>query len=230
MNRISTTLLAFALATASTTAIAQSATQTKSVAEGAELARMFCDSCHAVGPNQPAAVTLKPPPPSFSDIANGPNASAKAVRRFIMATHWDERTFPMTMPNPLLLDEEADKVAAYILSLRNASLPPPPRPPAHPTAKAQQIDVGEELALRRCSLCHVVSSDRRFRPELEQPTPSFAQIANSPGTTEKSLRRFITMTHWDDKTIPMTMPEQMLEADETTDVVSYILSLRKPGS
>jgi len=230
MTRVSAALLAIALATWSTTAIAQGATQTKLVREGGDLAQTLCAGCHSVAPNQPAEVLLKPPPRSFSDIANDPATSAKALHRFISTTHWDERTYPMTMPNPLLMDEENNEVTAYILSLRNPSALPSPRPAIHPTARGQHIDAGEELALGRCSLCHVVSSDKRYRPSLDQKTPSFEQIANDPATTPKSLHRFITTTHWDDKSIPMTMPEQMLDADEAADVVSYILSLRKPGS
>jgi hypothetical protein len=41
------------------------------------------------------------------------------------------------------------------------------------------------------------------------------------------LRKFITTTHWDERTIPITMPDPMLAGDQIPDVISYILSLRK---
>lgn len=86
---------------------------------------------------------------------------------------------------------------------------------------------GEQLARNQCSACHVVASDQELPPLRQLPTPSFFDIANRPGTTQKSLERFIGTTHWDMKTVPMTMPDQMLTKDEKTAVARYILSLRK---
>ena len=45
--------------------------------------------------------------------------------------------------------------------------------------------------------------------------------------TAASLQRFIAGTHWDEKRIPMTMPDMMLTSDQRRDVVRYILSLRR---
>jgi len=221
--------LALIIAVWSTVTLAQHAAQTKDVRAGQELAETICANCHSVAPNEPATHVLSPQPPSFSAIADDPSATPKTLRRFISTTHWDEQTFPMTMPDPMLLDEEYDEVAAYILSLRS------PEAAAAAAARARlavsptspRVETGEELALRQCSLCHVVSADPRYRPSLRQATPSFEAIANQPGTTAKSLRKFITTTHWDDKTIPMTMPDQALLGSEPEDVVAYILSLRK---
>jgi hypothetical protein len=53
-------------------------------------------------------------------------------------------------------------------------------------------------------------------------------IANDSNTKAASLRRFIETAHWDKKTVPMTMPEQALEADDTAGIIRYIMSLRKP--
>ncbi|MFI4868249.1 MAG: c-type cytochrome [Steroidobacterales bacterium] len=86
---------------------------------------------------------------------------------------------------------------------------------------------GEQLARQQCSACHVVASDQDLPPLRQLPTPSFYQIANRPKTSEKSLEQFIGTTHWDMKTVPMSMPDQMLTKDEKVAVSRYILSLRK---
>jgi mono/diheme cytochrome c family protein len=89
------------------------------------------------------------------------------------------------------------------------------------------VAAGRQLALNVCSACHVVADKQEFEPLLNQKTPSFQQIANDPKTTPQSLKHFITSTHWDEKTLPMTMPHQMLMGGQTDDVVAYIVSLRK---
>ena len=86
---------------------------------------------------------------------------------------------------------------------------------------------GHELALHVCSVCHAAAADQPFAPRLEQRTPSFSDIANRPNMSASYLHRFITTTHWDEHTLPMTMPDPMLNEDQIADVTSYILSLRK---
>lgn len=98
----------------------------------------------------------------------------------------------------------------------NAGEPVPDRVLAH----------GEHLARMQCSACHVVASNQEIPPLRQLPTPSFQEIANRPDTTQQSLQHFIAVTHWDNKTVPMTMPDQLLSKDETVAVVRYILSLR----
>ena len=95
-------------------------------------------------------------------------------------------------------------------------------------ALAQGSDVaqGHQVALYVCSTCHVAASDQPFPPLLEQKTPSFVEIANRPGVTAASLERFIASTHWDQKTIPMSMPDVMLTAEQRRQVARYILSLK----
>ena len=94
------------------------------------------------------------------------------------------------------------------------------------SAHAGSVSRGEQLAKLICSACHVVASDQEFQPLLRQPAPPFAEIANRPGTNEKSLRHFITTTHWDERTVPMTMPNPELTDEQTVAVSRYILSLR----
>lgn len=210
------------LAAGALQAMAQSPTKAD-VRAGEALALGICSTCHVVAPNQTTPPAFKEATKSFQDIANDPATTAAKVRRFITTTHWDYQSVPMTMPDPNLLDDEADQVSAYILSLRSGP-PPSPAPPAKLTRTDRQVDKGEYVALKFCSYCHVVSSDARYRPTLLQKTPSFQELANDPKTTAASLRRFISTTHWDDKTIPMTMPNQSLDPDETTGVIRYILS------
>jgi cytochrome c1 len=78
-----------------------------------------------------------------------------------------------------------------------------------------------------CAACHVVASNQKLPPLRQAPTPSFEEIANRSNATEKSLQRFIASTHWDNKTIPMTMSDQLPTKEETRAVVRYILSLRR---
>jgi mono/diheme cytochrome c family protein len=195
------------------------------VRAGKELALQVCAYCHVVGADQPVPPTLSQPTPSFQDVANRPATNARSLRRFITTTHWDARTSPMTMPNPMLMDEDVNQVVAYILSLRTVG---PPAPAPRVSAHQQKVDAGEYLALQLCSYCHVVSADRRYRPELLTPGPSFADIAARAGSSPKSLQRFIRSTHWDAKTLPMTMPSQSLSDEQTDEVAAYILSQR-PG-
>jgi mono/diheme cytochrome c family protein len=85
---------------------------------------------------------------------------------------------------------------------------------------------GEHLARIVCSACHVVASDQEFPPLLNKPAPSFADIAERPGTSVQSLQRFILSTHWDMKSLPMTMPSQLLDNNDTRAVARYILTLK----
>jgi mono/diheme cytochrome c family protein len=94
-------------------------------------------------------------------------------------------------------------------------------------ALAASVAAGRQTALNVCSACHVVADKQEFEPLLIQKTPSFQEVADRPSTTAASLRRFITKTHWDEKSVPMTMPQQMLLDQQRDDVIAYILSLRK---
>lgn len=86
---------------------------------------------------------------------------------------------------------------------------------------------GKQIARQRCSACHVVAGAQEFPPLLHSQEPGFAEIANRPSTTNKSIQKFITTTHWDGKTIPMTMPDPMLTPEQVMAVSRYIMSLRK---
>ncbi len=91
----------------------------------------------------------------------------------------------------------------------------------------RETDAGRRIAGLVCAPCHVVARDQEFGPLLNQPTPSFEDIANRPGTTAQSLRRFLTDIHWNAREIPMKMPDPMLAEYQRAAVIAYILSLRR---
>jgi mono/diheme cytochrome c family protein len=86
---------------------------------------------------------------------------------------------------------------------------------------------GKQLARIACSDCHVVARDSESPPLQYDPAPRFDDIANRPGTSEKSLQKFITTTHWDGETLPMTMPKPELTKQQIVALSRYIMSLRK---
>jgi len=100
----------------------------------------------------------------------------------------------------------------------SVAAPPPTRP--------NLVRRGRQVAELVCGACHLVIKDQEFPPFLKVHTPSFYEIATQPGINPGTLRRFITTTHWDEKSIPMTMPNQELTPEELSAVVAYILSLR----
>lgn len=97
-----------------------------------------------------------------------------------------------------------------------------------PAAEAadQQVEHGRELALKVCAACHVVAPSQELSPLLNPPAPAFAEIAKRAEVTRASLRHFVATTHWDEKTLPLTMPNPSLTDSQIADVAAYILSLR----
>ena len=84
---------------------------------------------------------------------------------------------------------------------------------------------GHDFALLVCAACHVVAVDQKAPPILRTPGPSFDAIADRPGTTERSLRAFLTTTHAKIAN-PAGMPNEQLVGYQIDEVVTYILSLR----
>jgi len=95
--------------------------QGSAVTRGGDLARLVCSDCHVVASDQDFPPVLQPPAPSFLDIANRPGTTATSLRQFILTTHWSMKSARVTMPNPKMRPEDAAVLAAYIMSLRNAS-------------------------------------------------------------------------------------------------------------
>jgi mono/diheme cytochrome c family protein len=90
------------------------------VARGEGIARNVCSACHlATSDQQPRRLPAEAP--SFTEIANRPDSSFKSLSTFIATTHWDMKSLPPTMPNPMLTDSQVSDVSRYILSLRTAA-------------------------------------------------------------------------------------------------------------
>lgn len=78
---------------------------------------------------------------------------------------------------------------------------------------------GRIIAERWCASCHVVSP-RPVGPVGDGATP-FQTIADRTATTALSLRAFLASPHGQ-------MPDLNLTRAEMDDLISYILSLRRP--
>ena len=94
------------------------------------------------------------------------------------------------------------------------------------SARAETVDgpgnihAGRELAQASCSGCHIVAPGRGT---LHPPgfAPDFADLANLPSTTGTSLYAFLRSPH-------PTMPNLILSDRKASDVIAYILSLKRP--
>jgi mono/diheme cytochrome c family protein len=95
-----------------------------------------------------------------------------------------------------------------------------------PHANRAVLARGEHLSRIICAQCHVVADDQRVPLTLREPTPSFREIANRPGTTRESLRYFVTHTHGDLRETPLKMPYPDLTREQVNAVIDYIMSLR----
>ena len=90
-------------------------------------------------------------------------------------------------------------------------------------AQAWAQDVGHSaagLALARqiCSECHDIEKTPVRAPN--PVAPGFETIANVPGMTGAALSAAMHRSH-------VTMPNVILNADELSNIVAYILSLRR---
>ena len=74
---------------------------------------------------------------------------------------------------------------------------------------------GRRFANYWCAGCHSVEPKTAGSFAAE-----FAEIANVPSTTELSLKVFLRSSH-------KSMPNFILQPEETDDIVAYILSLRR---
>jgi cytochrome c2 len=85
---------------------------------------------------------------------------------------------------------------------------------------------GRTFAIEACTGCHIVAPDQPFKPihAGDVHTPDFRDIANKPGVTADSLTHYLDTL----PTIPKDsrMANADLTAEQTRDVVAYILSLR----
>lgn len=76
---------------------------------GQELAAIWCRSCHLPGENRPASFMVAP---SLKEIAQRSGLDARRIAQLLMAPH-------PAMPDRGLSRDEADDIAAYLLSLQH---------------------------------------------------------------------------------------------------------------
>lgn len=89
------------------------------------------------------------------------------------------------------------------------------------------IAAGQRIALDVCAACHTLATGQPAEPILRPPAVALSSIANRPGTTLDSLRRYIARLH-PATAKPRQMPDPELTDDQVTDVAAFILTLRKP--
>jgi mono/diheme cytochrome c family protein len=90
-----------------------------------------------------------------------------------------------------------------------------------------EVLAGYRIARDICSACHVVHPSQAQAPVTSQPGPPFQEVANRSGMTRESIKKFLVSTGIDAETRLVTMPNQGLSDETTTEVASYIMSLRK---
>jgi mono/diheme cytochrome c family protein len=91
---------------------------------------------------------------------------------------------------------------------------------AGPSAMAQDApNAGLAIARQLCSECHDV--ERTPQPRSPNPAaPPFVTIASVPGMTGMALSAALQSPH-------RSMPNVMLDANQLSGIVAYILSLRR---
>ena len=84
-------------------------------------------------------------------------------------------------------------------------------------ADKEVVAAGHMLAEQWCAECHIVTADQ---PRARSASaPSFFAIADNPSVTEGGLRAFLATPH-------QTMPNIVLDRQQTDEIIAYILSLR----
>jgi mono/diheme cytochrome c family protein len=89
------------------------------------------------------------------------------------------------------------------------------------TAAAEQPGgsrAGLAYARAHCAECHAVEASDDFSPELG--APQFANVANTPGMTERALAVWLQTSH-------PTMPNLIIAPDDRDNVIAYIMSLKR---
>ena len=76
---------------------------------------------------------------------------------------------------------------------------------------------GSGLARSDCAGCHAVGRGPAASPN--PMAPRFSSVADTPGMTDRALRVWLQTSH-------PTMPNYILNRDDTDDIVAYILSLK----
>jgi cytochrome c len=85
-------------------------------------------------------------------------------------------------------------------------------------APSDSAAAGHRLAEAWCKTCHAIETTTSGG--AASGAPDFAAIANQPSTTALSLKVFLQSNH-------PTMPNLVLTPDQSDDLVSYVLSLKR---
>ncbi len=83
---------------------------------------------------------------------------------------------------------------------------------------AGDIQKGRQLARGVCAECHAVG--RQNLRSRNPRSPTFAAVAATPGMSEAALNVILHTSH-------RSMPNIILDAEQTADITAYILSLKK---
>ena len=90
------------------------------VAAGRDIALEICANCHVVAEDQKSAPLLKPPAPSFAEIAARPATNEASLRDFLGKPHGEARR-SSKMPAFTLGEFQIAPLVVYIESLRPPS-------------------------------------------------------------------------------------------------------------
>ena len=80
--------------------------------------------------------------------------------------------------------------------------------------------IGHDLALRLCTVCHNVDTERRTTT-IFADVPTFTAIANRPGQSAEAIAGAIVLPH-------PPMPHVQLTRTEIANLSVYIMSLKRP--
>ena len=78
------------------------------------------------------------------------------------------------------------------------------------------LQKGRALARDVCAACHAID---KGRPSPKVDAPTFEAIASSPGMSGRALAVALRRPH-------RTMPNLVIEGEELTNIITYILSLK----
>ena len=98
---------------------------------------------------------------------------------------------------------------------------------AQTSSNDNAVRAGHTIAVTTCISCHVVSPNQSIKPVLGPGIPSFAEIANRPGTTIESLTAAMKVARWHDPGMTATLlPMSHISDQGRAQVAAYIISLR----
>ena len=84
--------------------------------------------------------------------------------------------------------------------------------------EAGDLQKGRALAQQVCAECHAVGTEDARSPNSR--SPSFVAIASTPGMTAIALNVLLHTSH-------RSMPNLILDAEQTSGIIAYVLSLKK---